>query len=161
MIQKKDRGVRKTASQSIASGSGLTTSTSAVLTGVDDKILIVDRVYFQYPTDVTAWDMSLKVNGIVENGSAREVFRIDDAGTNGPTDLRAVFDFDVPNPPSGMVYGYLKLPNAILDGSSDTIGVVGNDGTAANNYTSTGATAMQVTVAYREIDKATYMRNIT
>ena len=159
-VHRKGRGVKYVASASFASATGVTTTGVAVLTGTADMIDIVDRVYFQYPTDVTAWDMDLQIDGIMEAGTARTVFTIDESGATGPTDLRAVFDFDVPNPPTGMIYGYVELPNCVLDGASDTVSIVGNDATAGNNYTSTGATAMQVSVVYRQIAKDEYYRNL-
>ncbi|RLI54721.1 MAG: hypothetical protein DRP09_12115 [Candidatus Thorarchaeota archaeon] len=157
-LNRPNRGDRKTASHSFASGTGVTTSGTAVLTGATDHVYIARRIYFQYPDDVTAWDMSLKIDGIRQEGTAYEVFRIDDAGTNGPTDLRAVFDIDIPNPPSGMIYGYVDLSNVAL-AAGDTITIVGNDATAANNYTSTGATAMQVTVIYEDMPAGAYVHS--
>lgn len=131
-----------------------------VLTGTADYIDIVDRVYFQYPTDVSAWDAGLEINGIMEAGTPRQVFRIDEAGANGPTDLAAVFDWDNPNPPSSFVYGYVELPNAVIDGVSDTVTFVGYDSTDGNNYTSAGAVALTVTVVYRQIAKSLYQQNL-
>jgi len=159
-VHRKGRGVKYVASATFASATGVSTTAVAVHTGTADYIDIVDRVYFQYPTDVTAWDMDLQVNGLMGAGTARTVFTIDEAGATGPKDLAAVFDWDNPNPPSGFVYGYVELPNAVIDGASDTISIVGNDATAANNYTSTGATAMQVTVVYRRIAKSLYQQNL-
>lgn len=159
-VHRKGRGVKYVASHSFASATGVTQAGVAVLTGTADMIDIVDRVYFQYPNDVTKWDMDLQVDGIMEAGTARTAFTIDEAGADGPTDLRAVFDFDVPNPPTGFIYGYVDFPNIVLDGASDTISIVGNDATAGNNYTSTGAVALVVTVVYRQIAKSEYQRNL-
>lgn len=159
-VVRKGRGVKLVASATFASSTGVTQAGVAVLTGTADMIDIVDRVYFQYPNDVTAWDMDLQIDGIMEAGTARTVFVIDEAGARGPTDLRAAFDIDIPNPPTGFIYGYVAFPNTVLDGASDTVKIVGNDATAANNYASTGAVAMQVTVVYRQISKADYQRNL-
>lgn len=158
-INRKGRGLRKTASKSVASASGLTTSGVTLLSGTSDKVLIAHRIYFQYPTDVTKWDMDIKIDCIETNGTAYDLATIDDSGTNGPTDLRAVFDYDVPNPPSGYVYGYIELSNVAL-ANGDSIKLVGNDSTAGNNYTSSGGTAMQATVVYEELDSKVYWANI-
>ena len=159
-VHREGRGVKYVASATFDSATGVTDTGVAVLTGTADYIDIVDRVYFQYPTDVTAWDMDLQVNGIMEAGSARTVFTIDEAGATGPIDLAAVFDWDNPNPPTNKVYGYVELPNAVLDGASDTIVIIGNDSTAANNYASTGSAKLTVTVVYRQIAKSLYQQNL-
>lgn len=159
-VVRKGRGVKYVASITIPSATGVTTAGDVVHVGTADYIDIVDRIYFQYPNDVTAWDMDLQVNGIMEAGAARTVFTIDEAGATGPTDLAAVFDWDNPNPPTGFIYGYVELPNLVLDGASDDVQIVGNDATPANNYTSTGAVAITVTVVYRQISKAEYQRNL-
>lgn len=159
-VHRKGRGVKYVASKSLASATGVVVAGVAVLTGTADMIDIVDRVYFQYPNDVTKWDMDLQVDGIMEAGTVRTVFTIDEAGAAGPTDLAAVFDWDNPNPPTGKIYGYVELPNTVLDGASDTIKIVGNDATAGNNYTSTGSVALVVTVVYRQIAKSEYERNL-
>ena len=159
-VHRKGRGVKYVASITIPSATGVTQAGDVVHVGTANFIDIVDRVYFQYPTDVTEWDMDLQVNGIMEAGTARTVFTIDSSGAAGPTDLAAVFDWDNPNPPTNFVYGYVELPNTVLDGASDDIQIVGNDATAGNNYTSTGAVAIQVTVVYRQIAKSEYERNL-
>lgn len=160
-VHRKGRGVKKVASATVANDA-LKDSPDGldVLTGTAGYIDIVDRVYFQYPNDVTAWDVGLEINGIMEAGTPRQVFRIDEAGAEGPTDLAAVFDWDNPNPPTGFIYGYVELPNAVIDGIEDTVVFLGYDGTDANNYHSTGATSMQVTVVYRQIAKSLYQQNL-
>jgi hypothetical protein len=159
-VHRKGRGVKYVASVTIPSATGVTQAGDVIHVGSAGFIDIVDRIYFQYPTDVSAWDMDLQVNGIMEAGSARTVFTIDEAGATGPTDLAAVFDWDNPNPPTNKVYGYVELPNLVLDGASDDVQIVGNDATAGNNYTSAGAVAITVSVVYRRLTKAEYERNL-
>jgi hypothetical protein len=157
-INRPGRGVRKVASATIADG-GLDTTGTAILTGVADHIYVAHRAYFQYPTDVTKWDMDFKIDGLNQAGTAYDMFTIDEAGTTGPTDLRAVFDYDVPDPPTGWIYGYIELGGIPL-AESDTIKAVGNDATAGNNYTSTGGDAMQITIIYDDIDEDVYYQNV-
>lgn len=159
-VHRKGRGVKYVASITIPSATGVTDAGDVILTGTADYIDIIDRVYFQYPTDVSAWDMDLQIDGLMEAGTARTIFTIDEAGARGPTDLAAVFDWDNPNPPTSFVYGYVELPNAVLDGANDTISIFGNDSTAGNNYTSAGAVAITVTVVYRQIAKSLYQQNL-
>ena len=149
------RGERKVASTSFASATGVTTTATALLTGVADHVYVAHRAYFQIPDDVTAWDLDFAVDGIYQEGTAYDMFTIDDSGAAGPTDIRAVWDFDVPNPPSGSYYGYVELGGIPL-AESDTLSIVGNDATAGNNYTSTGATAMQVTIIYEDVAAGVY-----
>jgi len=157
-INRKGRGVPKTAGTAIASAGVTTAAPGALLTGVADHIYVVHRITFQYPTDITAIDMDIKIDGIYQEGTAYDYATVDDAGDI--TEISTVINTWVdPNPPTGYVICYKEFPTGIPLATGDTISIVGNDGTAANNYTSAGATAMSVILDYEDCDAQTYYAN--
>lgn len=153
---RKGRGMAKFEPTQIASAALTNAASVTLLASASNVVRVVDRIYFQYPTDVTQWDAIFKVNGVIEDGTERTIVNIDNSGTSGPTDLRVIFTYDVSNPPTGFIYGYWEAPNMALGPSGDTLTVIGGDATAGNNYTSTGAKALVITVHYREIDSSVW-----
>lgn len=153
---RRGRGIPNTTGTSIASATGLTTAApGALLTGVADHIYVVHRITFQYPTDVTAIDMDIKIDGIYQEGTAYDFATVHDTGDI--TEISTVINTWVdPNPPTGYVICYKEFATGIPLAEGDTISVVGNDATAANNYTSTGATAMSVILDYEDISDRAY-----
>lgn len=129
----------------------------AVVSSTAGYISVIDRIYFRYPTDVVAWDITIAVQGIGEVAATpRTILLIDEGGTAGVIDPRQAFTYDVGNPPTGFVHGYMDLINTALGVSGDSVTVSGNDATDANNYDSTGAVSAQISFHYRLIDSSVW-----
>lgn len=152
---RRGRGIEKTAPASFASATGLDDTGVAVLTGVADHVYVAHRITFQYPTDISALDMDIKIDGIYQEGTAYDYATVADDGDI--TEISTVINTWVdPNPPSGYVICYKEFASGIPLAEGDTISIVGNDGTAANNYASTGSTAMTVVIDYEDIASSAY-----
>lgn len=155
---RKGRGVVKVQPASFASATGVTDALTGILTGIADHVYVVHRITFHYPTDITSSDFDLRIDGIYQDGTAYDFMVIEDDGDT--TEISTVINTWVnPNPPANTVICYKEFPTGIPLATSDTISLVGNDSTAANNYTSTAAVAMKVVIDYEDVDAGVYYQN--
>jgi len=124
-----------------------------ILAGSSKKYTIVDALHFSFGSDVTAIDIDLNIKD--HFGDARDIFTVDEGGT-AITDLAAVLDWVDPNPLAGIVRGIMKVGCVALEptelAADHKIRIVGNDGTPANNYTSTAGKPLMVTAHYRLVE---------
>lgn len=154
---KKDIGLQQTPGVIMLVDVAVDDDPVAVLSSTAGVIKVIDRIYFRYPTDVVAWDITIAVQGVTEPAATpRTILIVDDSGAAGVQDPRQIFTYDIGNPPSGFVYGYLDLLNTALGVTGDSITVSGNSATDAENYDSTGATAAQISFHYRNIDSSVW-----
>ena len=152
------RGIPKILATSFASATGVTDALTGMLTGIADHVYVVHRITFHYPTDITSSDFGLKIDGIYQEGTPYDFFTIADDGDT--TEISTVVNTWVnPNPPTNTVICYKEFTTGTPLATGDTISLVGNDATAANNYTSTASVAMKVVIDYEDCDAATYYQN--
>jgi hypothetical protein len=154
MPRRADEGIPVYGGISIADGSLDTTGVEVIKADTTDFIEI-DDLYFIIPDDVTAVDLDVNIDSYFF--AAADVVTVHDEGTI--TDLRAIWTWENPNPPTGFYMGLMKLGNVVLEpdaSQTDHIMIIGNDATDADNYTSTGATAMNVVARGRKIAAEAY-----
>lgn len=131
---------------------------AAILTGVADHVYVVHRLTIQYPTDISAIDVDLKIDGIYQDGTPYDFFTVADDGA--VTELSTVVNTWVnPSPPANTVICYVEFMNGIPLAEGDTITLIGNDGSDAANYTSGGAVALKVVLDYEDLDARAYYQN--
>ncbi|MGD2072505.1 MAG: hypothetical protein PVG65_03355 [Candidatus Thorarchaeota archaeon] len=153
-IRRRGRGIPKVAPAEIADGA-LDTTGVDVLTGVADHVYVAHRITFHYPTDITAIDMDIKFDTIDEEGTQRDYATIADDGDI--TEIKAIINTWIdPNAPTNTVLCYKEFEKPLALEEGDTISIVGNDATDANNYTSTGGVSTFVTIDYEDIDANVY-----
>lgn len=123
---------------------------SEVIKADTSKFIVVDALWFNIPNDITAVDLSVNIDDYF-NG-ARNIVTVHETGDI--QDLRAIWTWENPNPPTGMYQGILALSNVALQpdaSQTDKILINGTTAVDADNYTSTGATAMNVVARARKI----------
>lgn len=158
-LNAEDRGgLEKIAAHSFASATGLDDTGVALLTGVADHVYVARRITFHYPTDISALDMDIKLDTLAEDGTERDFATVADDGDI--TEISTVINTWIdPNPPTNTVICYKEFNPPLVLVEDDTVSIVGNDSTAANNYASTGSVAMKVTVDYEDFDAYVYWQN--
>jgi len=112
--------------------------------------IVVDAIWFKIPTDITAVDLSINIDDYF-NG-VRDIVTVHETGDI--QDLRAIWTWENPNPPAGFYMGSIGLTGVALEPEAtqaDKILINGTTVTDADNYTSTGATAMNVVARARKI----------
>lgn len=131
---------------------------AAILTGIADHVYVVHRITFQYPTDITSSDLDLKIDGVYQDGTPYDFFTVAD---DGPvTELSTVVNTWVnPAPPTNTVICYREFSNGIPLAEGDTITLIGNDASDANNYLSTAAVALKVVLDYEDLDAGVWFQN--
>ena len=154
---RKDIGVQMTPENHVLVDVLVDDTPVAVLSSTAGVVKMIDRIYFNYPTDVVAWDITIAVQGVTEgSGAARTILIVDDSGAAGVTDPRQIFTYDVGNPPTNKVYGYLDLINTALGPVGHSITVSGNSATDAENYDSTANVSAHISFHYRQIDSSVW-----
>lgn len=137
----------------MATGTGVTQAGDDVLVGASKKYTVVDALHFSFGSTVTAIDLDLNVKD--HFGDARDIFTVHEGGT-AITDLAAVLDWVDPNPPTNTVRGIMKLGCVALEptelAADHKIRIIGNDASAAANYTETNSIPLMVTAQYRLIE---------
>lgn len=154
---RRGRGIEKTKAVSYADQS-IADDQDAILTGIADHVYVVHRITFHYPTDITSSDLDLKIDGVYQEGTSYDYFTVSDDGNI--TEISTVINTWVnPNPPTNTVICYKDFANGIPLAEGDTITLIGNDATDANNYLSTAAVALKVVIDYEDLDASVWFQN--
>ena len=153
-INRRGRGIEKTSAVNLDNTLDNATGVT-VLAGAADYVRVVHRLIIQYPTDLTAIDIDLKIDGIQQAGTPYDMWTVHNTGVI--TEIKSVVNTYIdPNPPTGYVICYKDFVNGVPLAEGDTIKILGNDATPANNYTSTGATSSSVIADYEELVDSVY-----
>lgn len=136
--------------------SALDTTGVTVITADITDVIVVDALWFEIPDDVVAYDLDIKSDDYFggQDGTPDDLATVLLPVVASIGDLRALWDWENPNPPAGKYQGIMKLFGIALgpDASqTDKITIVGNSATAAENYASTVPDSMQVVARARKI----------
>ena len=145
------RGIPTFSGITIAS-SALTTTAVTVIEADTTDFIVVDALWFEIPDDVVAYDLDIHSDDFYhgDNDIATELLPV----VASVGDLRALWTWENPNPPTGKYQGIMVIPTLALEpdaSSTDKITIVGNSATAAENYASTVPDSMQVVARARKI----------
>ena len=135
--------------------SGLDTTGVTVIEADTTDFIVVDALWFEIPDDVVAYDLDIKSDDYY-GGAVYDVATVLLPVVASVGDLRALWDWENPNPPTGKYQGIIKIPNLALEpdaSQTDKVTIVGNSSTAAENYASTVPDSMQVVARARKIKK--------
>lgn len=133
--------------------SGLTETAVTVIQADTDDFIVVDALWFQIPDDVTAYDLDINSDDFF-GGSARDIATVLLPVSASIGDLRALWTWENPNPPTGLYQGILAIPNIALEpdaNQTDKVTIVGNSSTAAENYAATGTESLFCVARGRKI----------
>jgi hypothetical protein len=149
------RGIPTYSGITIAS-SGLDTTGVTVIEADTTDFIVVDALWFEIPDDVVAYDLDIKLDDYFggQDGTPTDLATVLLPVVASVGDLRALWDWENPNPPAGKYHGMMKIPNLALEpdaSQTDKVTIVGNSATAAENYSSTVPDSMQVVARARKI----------
>lgn len=144
---------RPTSSGITIASSALTTTPVTVIQADTEDFIVVDALWFEIPDDVVAYDLDINSDDYY-SGAGYDIATVLLPIVASVGDLRALWTWENPNPPAGKYQGIMAIPNLALEpdaSQTDKVTIVGNSGTAAENYASTVPDAMNVVARGRKI----------
>lgn len=129
---------------------------SNVIEADTSDFIVVDALWFKIPDDIVAIDLSVNIDDYF-NG-ARDIVTVHETGDI--QDLRAIWTWENPNPPTGFYIGALSFSGVALEPDSaqtDKVLINGTTAVDADNYDSTANVAMNVVARARKIGKDAFL----